>query len=307
MIYTRREFAERTLGFAGIALTQAFVSRTALSQTKSGSAGAGVLVGIIAPYSFRGTAMDIPGVISGMTKMGLRGVELQHTAAEAHMGAPSVGRGATSVQAEALRDWRRATPASTFQTVRRLFNEAGIRIYAYKLAGSQVNLSDDEFRYAFDVARTLGASHVNIELPDSALTKRLGAIASEKKMMIGYHGHQQSSLTAWDEAISQSPFNGINLDIGHYVAATNESPMPLINKHYDRLTSIHVKDRQLGTKGGKNLPWGHGDTPIVEVVQLLKAKKSTVPLTIELEYQADQSDVMTELAKSLAYLKKALE
>ena len=32
-------------------------------------------------------------------------------------------------------------------------------------------------------------------------------------MMVGYHAHLQATPTTWDEAMSQSPYNGINLDL----------------------------------------------------------------------------------------------
>jgi sugar phosphate isomerase/epimerase len=306
MTCTRRDFGKLALAAPLAALGPSAAARERARQSRPDSVVNGVLIGIIAPYSFQGAATDVASVIRGMTTLGLSGAELQHTAAEAFMGAPSVGRGATPAQAEEIRRWRMATPASAFAKLREAFDAAGIRVYGYKLAGMQSRLTDAEFEYAFDVARVLGASHVNIELGDSSLTGRLGAVAARKKMMVGYHGHQQSSLTAWDEAIAQSPYNGINLDIGHYTAATSQSPLPLIEKHYDRITSIHVKDRELGTKGGANRPWGQGDTPIVEVLRFIRRQPRPVPVTIELEYRVEGSDTMTELATCRDYLKRAL-
>ena len=36
---------------------------------------------------------------------------------------------------------------------------------------------------------------------------------------------------------------------------------------HDRITGLHLKDRRIN--GGPNVPWGQGDTPIKEVLQLL--------------------------------------
>ena len=64
---------------------------------------------------------------------------------------------------------------------------------------------------------------------------------------------------------------GFNLDIGHYIAGTKgKSPIPVIEKYHDKIISLHLKDR---TADGGNLPWGQGQTPIKEVLQLLKKEK----------------------------------
>ena len=100
-------------------------------------------------------------------------------------------------------------------------------------------------------------------------------------MLVGYHTHTQGSLTVFDEALAQSKYNAINVDIGHYVAGTSESPIPLILKHHSRFASIHLKDRKKAD--GPNMPWGQGDTPIKEVLQLMKKEKYNWPATIELD------------------------
>jgi sugar phosphate isomerase/epimerase len=129
-------------------------------------------------------------------------------------------------------------------------------------------------------------------------------LEGKHKIMAGYHQHLQATFNLWDEALTQSKYNGINLDIGHYVVATSESPIPFIRKHRARITSIHVKDRKKNK--GENMPWGQGDTPIREVLQLMKKEKYTFPATIELEYRVEGSDPMTELKKCVEYCKEAL-
>jgi sugar phosphate isomerase/epimerase len=79
----------------------------------------------------------------------------------------------------------------------------------------------------------------------------------------------------------------MNLDCGHYIAAggnnTKESLLALILAKHDLITSMHMKDRQSKVNGGKNLPRGTGDMPIVEILQLIKKNKYTFPVSIELE------------------------
>jgi sugar phosphate isomerase/epimerase len=157
-------------------------------------------------------------------------------------------------------------------------------------------------------AKALGASHVTLEHPsDNAQTMRLGKLGEKEQMSVGYHGHEQETFTFWDTALGQSSKNGLNLDAGHYIAAGHTDLIPLIEKHHSKIFSMHTKDRKTPTNGKGNVAWGTGDTPIVEMLQLLKKKKYEFPATIELEYQIPQgSDAVKEVQKCLEYARKAL-
>ncbi|MBZ5621678.1 MAG: TIM barrel protein [Acidobacteriia bacterium] len=97
--------------------------------------------------------------------------------------------------------------------------------------------------------------------------------------------------------MAQSKYNAINLDIGHYTAGTSSDPIPFVKKNHDRITSMHLKDRKYETNGGQNMPWGQGQTPLKEVLQLMKKEKYRFPGTIELEYTPPEgSDSMKEIA-----------
>ena len=211
---------------------------------------------------------------------------------------------------EAMKAWRLSVPMPRYEALRRMYNDAGVKIYAFKLALTRT-MSDEEYEYTFNVAEALGADHITMELPaDGALTRRIGDFAARRKMMVGYHTHTQATLTSFDEAIAQSKYNGINVDIGHYVGGTSESPIPLILKHHARFTSIHLKDKTRGNRpegGDQNKPWGQGDTPIREVLQLMKKEKYKFPATIELEYPVPEDSTRNaEIAKCLQYCKDAL-
>ncbi len=144
--------------------------------------------------------------------------------------------------------------------------------------------------------------------PSSPFPQNVGA---KNKMYIGYHAHTQATDTAWDTALNQSPYNSMNLDCGHYIAAggnnTKESLLALIEAKHERITSLHIKDRKTKANGGANMPWGQGDTPIKEILTQLKEKKYTFPATIELEYDIPPgSDAMKETKNCLIFAKKAL-
>lgn len=204
-----------------------------------------------------------------------------------------------------LTKWRASASMDKVKALRKLYNDAGVSIYAFKLELRQ-DSPESDFEYAFNVVEALGANQLTMELPGNpAATKRIGEYAAKRKLWVGYHAHSQAHLTFWDEAFSQSPFNGANIDIGHYTAGASGSPLPFIEKHHARITSMHLKDRKLNE--GPNLPWGQGDTPIREVLQLMKRERWTFPATIELEYSTPAgSTTQAELAKCLQFCRDAL-
>ena len=166
-------------------------------------------------------------------------------------------------------------------------------------------MSDAKIEYYFNVAKALGAKGITREISESA-AKRLGPIADKHKIMIGFHNHTQLKPTTYDGPIlSYGKYLGLNLDIGHYVAGTNHSPIPLIEKYQKRILSLHLKDRKVNN--GPNMPFGQGDTPVALVLQYMKRNKLTFPADIELEYKFPKStDAVKEVTKCVQFCKQAL-
>jgi sugar phosphate isomerase/epimerase len=215
---------------------------------------------------------------------------------------------AARAQAEALMKWRTSVPIAKFADVRKKFSDAGVTIYAYRLTLTS-DMSDAEYDYTFNAAKALGATQITMEKPaDLALSKRIGDSAAKHQVNVGYHLHTTASITAWDDVIAQSPRNGLQLDIGHYVAGTGLSPVPLIEKHHSHIFSMHLKDRKkVCHDGSENMPWGQGDTPIKDVLQCLKKNKWAIPVGIEFEYLVPAGSTWdAEIAKCVQYGKDAL-
>jgi sugar phosphate isomerase/epimerase len=212
--------------------------------------------------------------------------------------------------ADAERKWRLALPMSIFTELRTLYNNAGVRIYAVKEVHQD---TDEDLDYTFNVAKTLGATHVTLELPTGPNAiqefKRLGDWALKYKMLTAYHTHQQGSMTVLNDAFEVSKGNAANVDLGHFMAATNPggTPLEFLNKFHDRIASFHLKDRTSVAHCALNLPWGLGETPITQILQTVEKNKWTMPATIELEYNIPEgSDAVKEVAKCLEYCRKAL-
>ena len=282
----------------------------------------GVQIGAIT-YSFRSMPGSAEQLLQYLKEAGISAIELMGDPAEAYAGSP-VGNMPQVTRENYMktmeernakaRVWRETASMDKFVELRKMFNDAGITIYAYKPdAALGVKSTDAEIDYAMRAAKALGATSVNVEIPTNAdHSKRLGEFGLKHKVYVGYHAHTQATDTAWDLALSQSPYNAINLDCGHYIAAgganTTATLLAFIEKNHARITSMHIKDRKNKVNGSKNMPWGEGDTPLKEVLSLLKTKKYKIPASIELEYDIPAgSDAVKETKKCFEYAKAILE
>lgn len=328
MIFTRREIVK--LGLAAVPLAR-LNSLAAFAQPDSNFHG--VQIGIIvSPYNFPTIPVPADQFLNTLVQLGISAVELQDVRVETYSGAPSSPRQGYSgsqgehgphplttqelaevkrKQAEALTQWRLSSVSTILdkcQALRKLYYDAGVKIYAFRIGDMTMEMSDAEYDYFFNVAKALGADQITVELPsDPNLSKRVGDLAAQHKIMMGYHNHTQVNAQSWDVALAQSKYNGIQLDIGHFAAAIGASPIPFIKEHHDRITNLHLKDRKYRSHGGQNLPWGQGDTPVKEVLQLMETEHYKFPAGIELEYKIPAgSTLQAELAKCLQFCRDAL-
>ena len=234
------------------------------------------------------------GKLPSMQEMGRKYREAMH------------GPGA-SKHREELRQWRLTTPASHFAEIRKRFDAAGIEIYAYTLNFNN-DYTDEELDKCFQQAKALRAKTIAASTQVSMLP-RLRPLAEKHKIYVAVHGHSDtkhpdefSSPETFQKALDMSNWFRVNLDIGHFSAAGFD-PVAYINEHHDRITHLHIKDRK--KDDGPNEPFGEGDTPIKQVLQLLKDKKYPIPAFVEYEYKGAGAPV-EEVNKCLAYMKAAL-
>lgn len=303
-----------------------------------GSLIKGVQIGMIT-YSFRSLPdQSAEATLKYVQDCGISTIELMGDPAEAFAGKPvstvdrraffqlmrarRSGEALTEEQQKQMADleaqiaayskevaaWRASVSMDKFAQLKKMYNDAGVSIYAFKPDAFSERNTDAEIDYGMRAAKALGASHVTLEHPSNdAHTLKLGKMAAKHKIKVAYHGHEQQTPTFWDTALAQSKYNAMNFDLGHYIAAGNTDAMALIQSKHDRISSMHVKDRQTPDHGKGNLPWGQGDTPIVQVLQMMRDQKYKFPATIELEYDIPEgSDPVTEVKKCLKYCQEAL-
>ena len=210
-----------------------------------------------------------------------------------------------------LAKWRGDTGPSTWKAVRQKFNDAGVEV-ALLCYNMQDSMKDEDIEYGFSIAQGLGVKAISTSTT-LTMAKRIAPIANSHKIMVGYHGHDQTNdanqtatLESYDTLMGYGGYNGINLDVGHFTAAGYDA-VDFIRKHHDRITNLHLKDRK--KDHGPNVAvWGTGDTPLRDVLQLLKREKYPFPANLELEYPVPpDSTLVAEGKKCFAYVKSCLE
>ena len=198
---------------------------------------------------------------------------------------------------------RRGTMSETDDCQAGLFSAVPHPIRNVKVKSSQgpIRPSHAETASATDTA--------NMKLWAVSMTRRLLSFADRHKIYLAFHGHAEydnpdefSTPATFQQALDMSKYAKINLDIGHFTAA-NENPVTYIEQHHDRISHLHMKDRKKNK--GDNVEWGKGDTPIKEVLVLLRDKKYPIPAFIEYEYKGTGTSV-AEVKKCMAYMKQAL-
>lgn len=279
-MYTRRDFGKLTL--AALPLARGLAAPTIH----------GVMVGVQS-YSFRDRPVD--AAIAAMKEIGIGYVELWQGHAEPK-----------GLDREALRKWRETTPLDGFKMLGSKLKDAGIQVWAYNYSFRD-DFSEKEIERGFEMVKALGTSRITASA-NVTTAKKVDPYAQKAKVFVGYHNHSRihpnefATPQDFETAMSgMSKYTVINLDIGHFRAA-NFNPVEYLEQHHEKIISLHIKDRKKNQ--GENMPFGQGDTPIKEVLQVLKTKKYKIPAMIEYEYKG--ADTVAEVKKCFEYCKQAL-
>ena len=294
---TRREWHRLALG--GVAAAAGGVlpgigPRPAAAESRYG----GVLIGMQS-YSCRD--MDLDGSIAAMQELGITSCELFSMHVEPRELYRPENR-------EQLRRWRASVPLAHFRGIGARFADAGIELNSYNLSFRD-DFSDAEIERGFEMARALGAPAITASAQMNSVP-RIARFADLHGMPVAMHNHSRSDPNEFatpddfEQAIrlgGSAPI-AVNLDIGHMTAA-NYDAVAYLKANHQRIVTLHLKDRKRDQ--GPNMPWGEGDTPIREVLLLLRDEGWDIPANIEYEYQG--GDTLTELRRCLDYCKEVLE
>jgi sugar phosphate isomerase/epimerase len=320
---TRRRFLGAAAATAAISVVPIkFSLASGIQNKRPNSKVAGVQL-VCTTYSYRNVPHKVEDVIEYLLLAGINSIELR-SVAEEDLGLPQMPsrpRGtltdkekeefakATQAAREVQRQWRLSLPMERYADMRRKFNNAGINVYIAKFAPS--SWSDEEIDYAYNAAGVLGSIGITDEMTDENC-RRLGKFAEKHNSLAMFHTHGQVADPgfSFDKYLGYSPANMLNLDAGHYFGATGLHPNEVIIKYHDKMRSIHIKDKT-GPKNphpDTNMPFGKGETPIADILLLLKKEKWPISVDVELEYPIPEgSSPEKEVAISIDYMRNILE
>lgn len=288
--FTRRKFTRLAIGTgSALAGTRVFTAHERTNSTFSG-----VTIGAQS-YSFRDRPLD--DAIAAMKQIGFGSCELWsgHTEPLRQL------RG----DRKKLRAFRLDTPLSHYEEIGESFHEAGIELNAFNYSFRD-NFTDEEIARGFEMAKAMGAKALTASGTVS-VAGRVNAHAQRYGMRVGMHNHsriRENEYATPDDFAAASKGNShiaVNLDIGHFIAAGFD-PVDYIKRHHAQIIALHIKDRKRDQ--GENVPFGRGDTPIREVLALLRDNSYDIPANIEYEYKG--GDTVEEVQKCFNYCKRAL-
>ncbi len=290
---TRRAFGRTVLaGGAGLSFGHRLLAHDQIDSTFNG-----VTIGAQS-YSFRDLPLE--DAIKAMQRIGIGSCELW----SGHFEPLRETRRAQNGR-ELLRAFRLETPLGRFEDIGKQFHEAGVTLHALNYSFRD-HFSDEEIARGFEIAKAMGAKVITAS-GTLSVAERVNRYARRYDMLVGMHNHsrirENEFATPADFAAASEGRShiAVNLDIGHFVAAGFD-PVDYIEKHHDKIVTLHIKDRKVNQ--GENVAFGEGNTPIREVLGLLRDKNYDIPANIEYEYKG--GDTVEEVEKCFGYCKRAL-
>lgn len=194
---------------------------------------------------------------------------------------------------ELLRDFRMHTPAGYYEGFKSAFDAAGIAVSSYNVKYDD-SFTDDEIDVTFRNAKSLGAA--SITAPGKTdIAKRLAPFADKHGMNVTVSDYKLAG------ALPSTRFK-LNVDIGA-ISAANESPVAFLQEHSAMIGQVTIKDRRRNQ--GKNEQYGEGDTPVRDVLRLIRDKEYTFPVYAEYEY-IGLGTPSEELSRCMDYMRAAV-
>ena len=190
-----------------------------------------------------------------------------------------------------------------------MYNDAGVTIYAWKQLST--NMSDEEYEYIFNVAEALGCTHTTLELPtDAAAAQAARRLRDEEEDLrrvpharAGQHDRVRSGVRAVEGQHGERRLRALGggRQRRRHARCSSSRSTTIAS----RASTSRIGRRQQNC--ALNLPWGTGETPIKEILQLVKKNKWKIPAAIELEYNIPEgSDAVQEVKKCVEYCRAAL-
>jgi sugar phosphate isomerase/epimerase len=192
-----------------------------------------------------------------------------------------------------------------YRAIRKKFDDAGIDIHG--ISGYRVT-NETDLQRTFEIANILGARLVTltVTLP---VARQIAPLVEKSPFRVGIQGNPSMNPTnpdtiarpeQYEEAVAISKSYGMSFDIGD-AAGSGYDTLTFVEAHLDRFDLIYLKDRR---KDHTSVPWGEGDTPLAQVLRLVRDRKPSIRCYIDCDYKT--SNRPADVKQSFDYAKHAL-
>jgi sugar phosphate isomerase/epimerase len=196
-------------------------------------------------------------------------------------------------------------PIEQFRAVRKKFEDAGIEIYG--ISGFR-GTTEEELSRTFAIAEAVGARLVTLTVTLSA-AKRIVPFVERSKFIVGIQGNPNMNPTdpdtiarpeQYQAALALSERYALSFDVGDATGGGYDA-LQFVEAHHGRIALLDLKDRR---KDRTSVPWGEGDTPLGQILRLIRDRKYPIRCYIDSDYPT--ADRPGDVKRSFEYAKQAL-
>jgi sugar phosphate isomerase/epimerase len=195
-----------------------------------------------------------------------------------------------------------AVTADEMASVRTRLQAAGIELSS---CGVVYMKTEDEVHKAFAYAKLAGI-RMMVGVPDAPLLELAERKVKETDISLAIHNHGPTDQRFPSPESAYTLINkmdrrmGLCIDVGH-TQRLGLDPAAQVEKYFDRLLDVHIKDVSSADAKGTTVEIGSGviDTP--KLIRTLARLKYTG--TLHFEHEKDEKDPFPGLAESIGYVR----
>ena len=275
---SRRDFM-KAAGFAAVASSlPSSVAHSAIESQKKERAAVPFDLGI-ASYTFRAFSLD--QTIEMTKRLGIKKLTLK----EVHL---------------PLKSTEQEIKASLEK-----INNAGLELAS---VGVLYMKTEEEIKHAFAYAKLAGLKMI-VGVPDQSLIEVAERVVKETDIALAIHNHgptderYPSPESAYQLIAKMDKRMGLCIDMGH-TQRLGLDPSVEVERFFDRVFDIHIKDVDYAEAKGKTVEIGRG------VIDIPKFLRTVVKLqyahTLHFEFEKDPKDPLPGVAESVGYVRGVL-
>ena len=198
-----------------------------------------------------------------------------------------------------------AITAAEMAVVKQKFADAGITLSS---CGVVYMETEEKVHQAFAYAQLAGIKMM-VGVPEASLLGLTERKAKETDISIAIHNHGPtdkrfpSPQDAYDLIAKMDKRMGLCIDVGH-TQRLGLDPAAQIEKYFDRLLDVHIKDVSSADAKGTTVEIGAGVIDSVKLLRTLARLKYSK--TLHFEHEKDEKDSLPGVAESIGHVRGIL-